>query len=223
MKNNLKVLIVENDIDFAERLTVLYQQHNFETLLINNHDGVIEKVLRFKPDLVLMDSIINNNDGLNYCEKIRKFSNVPIIILSTRVDQAYKILAFECGADDYLCKPFNDTELTLRTRAILNRTEGNISFSKITIDKQKARVVCQGRKIAFSMIEYNLFNLLFTHPERIYSREQILQLAYPQYRHITDRTIDSHVKKIRNKFKEAGILDNPIESIYGSGYRFSLN
>jgi two-component system response regulator BaeR len=223
MKNKRKVLIVESDIEIAERLILLYKQHKFETLLINDNDGVIDNVAKFKPDLVLMDFIINNNNGLNFCKQIRIFSNVPIIILSAQEDHASKVLAFECGADDYLCKPFNDMELVLRTKAILNRTEGNVSFSKITIDQKKARVVCQGRKIAFSLIEYNLFNLLFTHPERIYSREQILQLAYPQYRHITDRTIDSHVKKIRNKFKEAGILDNPIESIYGSGYRFSLN
>ena len=223
MKNKRKVLIVESDIEIAERLILLYKQHKFETLLINDNDGVIENVAKFKPDLVLMDFIINNHNGLNFCKQIRIFSNVPIIILSAQEDHASKVLAFECGADDYLCKPFNDMELVLRTKAILNRTEGNVSFSKITIDQNKARVVCQGRKIAFSLIEYNLFNLLFTHPERIYSREQILQLAYPQYRHITDRTIDSHVKKIRNKFKKAGILDNPIESIYGSGYRFSLN
>ncbi|NQZ87090.1 MAG: response regulator transcription factor [Colwellia sp.] len=223
MKNKFKVLIVENDVKIAERLTLLYHQHNFETLVINDDDGVIERVSKFKPDLILMDFIINNHNGLNCCQQIRIFSNVPIIILSAQVDHSNKHFAFECGVDDYLSNCFDDMELILRTKAILNRTEGNISFSKITIDQQKARVVCQGRKIAFSLIEYNLFNLLFTHPERIYSREQILQLAYPQYRHITDRTIDSHVKKIRNKFKEAGILDNPIESIYGSGYRFSLN
>lgn len=222
MKDKHKVLIVEDDLDIAENLVLFYEHHNFTTHVISDGAQAIEQVQSFEPDLIILDVMVPNKTGIACCREIRAFSNVPIIMLTAKVEQTDKYLGLEAGADDYVCKPFDVNELILRSKGILYRTHGTVTFSKLTVSQEQTKVVYQGKRIDLSVIEFNLFYLLYSNPNIIYSREQILHLAYPQYRHITDRTIDSHVKKIRNKFKEAGVQENPIESIYGAGYRFAL-
>ncbi|MBR9728015.1 response regulator [Shewanella intestini] len=217
-----KILIVEDDIDIAESLLLFYRHHQFDTLHIDDGDKVINTVMRFEPNLIVLDIMLPNKNGIECCTAIRQFSNVPIILLTAKVNQADKNIGLHAGADDYICKPFDPMELILRSKSILARSQGTVSFSKLTVDTTQGKVIYQDKKVDLSALETSLFALLHQQPDRIYSREEILNLAYPQYRHITDRTIDSHVKKIRNKFKHAGITENPIESVYGAGYRFSL-
>jgi len=223
MSRNKKILIVEDDADIADSLVLFYQHHNFDTLLVSDGAYVVDTVTSYQPDIVILDIMLPNVNGVDCCKAIREFSNVPIILLTAKVEQTDKYVGLESGADDYVCKPFDIMELILRTKTLLQRTQGQVSYSKLSVFPEQAKVVYQDKPVDLSTIEYNLFSLLYNNPERIYSREQILQQAYPQYRHITDRTIDSHVKKIRNKFKQAGVTENPIESVYGAGYRFSLS
>lgn len=222
MTEKQKILIVEDDLDIAESLKLFYLHHNYLVKHISDGAIVVKEVSAFLPDLIILDIMLPNQDGVTCCKNIRQFSNVPIIMLTAKVDQGHKHEGLVAGADDYVCKPFDVMELVLRTKAIISRTYGQVSYSKVSVNQAKAQVSYQGKNVVLSTIEFNLFYLLFSHPERIYSREDILHLAYPQYRHITDRTIDSHVKKIRNKFKELNIDENPIESIYGAGYRYGL-
>ncbi len=223
MTDKQKILIVEDDSDISEHLVLFYQHQGFDTKAVEDGALVIGAVKDYQPDLIIMDLMLPNKNGIECCTEIRVFSNVPIIMLTASAEKTDKYVGLESGADDYVCKPFDVMELILRSKAILQRTAGNVSFTTLTVVPEEAKVVYQDKKIDLSTLEYNLFYLLYSNPERIYSRDQILHLAYPQYRHITDRTIDSHVKKIRNKFKSAGVLENPIESIYGAGYRFSLS
>ncbi|GLX85994.1 DNA-binding response regulator [Thalassotalea loyana] len=223
MSRNKKILIVEDDADIADSLVLFYQHHNFDTHLVNDGAYVVDTVTSYQPDIVILDIMLPNVNGIDCCKAIREFSNVPIILLTAKVEQTDKYVGLESGADDYVCKPFDIMELILRTKTLLQRTQGQVSYSKLSVFPEQAKVVYQDKPVDLSTLEYNLFSLLYNNPERIYSREQILQQAYPQYRHITDRTIDSHVKKIRNKFKQAGVTENPIESVYGAGYRFSLS
>ncbi|QLE86631.1 response regulator transcription factor [Shewanella sp. Scap07] len=217
-----KILIVEDDIDIAESLALFYRHHDFETLHVDDGAHVIQAVSTYQPNLIVLDVMLPNKTGIECCEEIRQFSNVPIIMLTAKVNQSDKNIGLSTGADDYLCKPFDTMELILRSKSILARSQGTVSFSKLTVVPEKGKVIYQDKKVELSTLEASLFSLLHNKPERIYSRDEILNLAYPQDRHITDRTIDSHVKKIRNKFKEAGITENPIESVYGAGYRFYL-
>lgn len=223
MSRNKKILIVEDDADIADSLVLFYQHHNFDTRLVNDGAYVVDTVTSYQPDIVILDIMLPNINEIDCCKAIREFSNVPIILLTAKVEQTDKYVGLESGADDYVCKPFDIMELILRTKTLLQRTQGQVSYSKLSVFPEQAKVVYQDKPVDLSTLEYNLFSLLYNNPERIYSREQILQQAYPQYRHITDRTIDSHVKKIRNKFKQAGVTENPIESVYGAGYRFSLS
>ena len=223
MSRNKKILIVEDDADIADSLVLFYKHHNFDTHLVNDGAYVVDTVTSYQPDIVILDIMLPNVNGIDCCKAIREFSNVPIILLTAKVEQTDKYVGLESGADDYVCKPFDIMELILRSKTLLQRTQGQVSYSKLSVFPEQAKVVYQDKPVDLSTLEYNLFSLLYNNPERIYSREQILQQAYPQYRHITDRTIDSHVKKIRNKFKQAGVTENPIESVYGAGYRFSLS
>lgn len=223
MTDMQKVLIVEDDNDIAENLVLFYRYHKFDTKLVSDGADVVERVRQYQPDLVILDVMIPNKSGVECCQEIRSFSNVPIIMLTAKVEQTDKYVGLEAGADDYVCKPFDVNELILRSKGLLKRTQGSVIFSELNVSKEQGKLEYQGITIDLSVLEFSLFHLLYSSPDRIYSRDQILHLAYPEYRHITDRTIDSHVKKIRNKFKDAGIEHNPIESVYGAGYRFGLN
>lgn len=223
MTDTQKVLIVEDDNDIAESLVLFFRHHQFDTKLVGDGAEVIERVRQYQPDLIILDVMIPNKTGVECCQEIRSFSNVPIIMLTAKVEQSDKYIGLEAGADDYVCKPFDVNELILRAKGLLKRTQGSVNFSELNVSKEQAKLEYKGINIDLSVLEFNLFYLLYSSPDRIYSREQILHLAYPEYRYITDRTIDSHVKKIRNKFKDAGIENNPIESVYGAGYRFGLN
>lgn len=216
-----RILIVEDEHDIAENLQLFFQHQEFETRHVDDGALVISAVKSYQPDLIVMDLMLPNIGGVELTSEIRSFSNVPIVMLTAKVEQVDKLVGLEAGADDYMCKPFDAMELILRVKAILNRTEGKVQFSNLALYPENREVTYKGQQVGLSALEFNLFELLYKAPERIYSREQIIELAYPQYRDITDRTIDSHVKNIRKKFKEAGAEGGPIQSVYGAGYRFS--
>jgi len=216
-----KILIVEDEYDIAENLQLFFQHQDFETRHVDDGALVIAAAKTYQPDLIVMDLMLPNRDGLDLTKEIRTFSNVPIVMLTAKVEQVDKLVGLESGADDYMCKPFDAMELILRVKAILSRTEGKVQFSNLALFPDNREVTFKGEQVGLSALEFNLFELLYNAPERIYSREQIIEFAYPQYRDITDRTIDSHVKNIRKKFKEVGAENTPIQSVYGAGYRFS--
>ncbi|GLS84781.1 response regulator [Paraferrimonas haliotis] len=222
MTNKQKILIVEDDIDISESLLLFLQAQGYKTLAIDDGDKVIDAVKNFKPDLIILDITLPNLSGIECCKRIRQFSNVPIIMLTAKVTQDDKNLGLGVGADDYLCKPFDIKELILRCKVKLERTAGTVTFSTLSNDTENSQVLFKGKPLELSALEYNLFNIFYHQPKRIFSREQLLDLAYTNERYVTDRTIDSHVKKIRKKFKEAGIDESPIESVYGAGYRYAL-
>jgi len=144
-------------------------------------------------------------------------------MLTAKVEHTDKLAGLKIGADDYICKPFDAMELVLRCEAILKRTTGNVTYGVWTTDPQRQLVKYKSQSIALSVLEFSLFELLIESPERIYSRDQIIALAYPDDRDITDRTVDSHVRKIRKKITQQGVEHCPIESVYGAGYRFKVS
>lgn len=215
-----KILIVEDEQDIAEGIALFFQSLEFDTLHLDEGSRVIDVVKTEQPDLIILDLMLPNKDGLTCCREIREFSNVPIIMLTAKVEQVDKLVGLKSGADDYLCKPFDAMELVLRAQAILNRTRGQVQFNPIVLDEQALSVMYNGDNVNLSSLEFALFSVLFNAPGRVYSREQIIKLAYPDERDISDRVIDSHIKKIRNKFKLAGAKESVIHSVYGAGYRF---
>ncbi|MBE0365964.1 hypothetical protein PULV_b0682 [Pseudoalteromonas ulvae UL12] len=217
-----KILIVEDDLSIAQGLILFFQAHQFDTLHIDDGDDVINAVKRFEPDLIILDLMLPNKDGMQCCHEIRSFSNVPIVMLTALAEQKTKLQGLNLGVDDYICKPFDAMEVILRVKAILKRSIGTVQYQSMTLNSDTFEVLTLQGHVLLSNSEFTLFELLFKHGERVFSRDSIIEQAYPQCHEINDRTIDSHVKNIRKKFKAQLNFIAPIESIYGAGYRINI-
>lgn len=217
-----KILIVEDEAEIATHIIRFFNAKGFETQHLASGEHVCEHVKVFKPDLIILDLMIPHTDGLTVCEQVRTFSNVPIIMVTAKVSEMDRLKGLESGADDYVCKPFSAAELVMRAQAILRRTQNNVNYEVLTIDSNSQKLFYKDTVIPLTALEFDLVELLFNNPERVYSRDQIIERAYPGLTEITDRTIDSHIKNIRKKFKQANMTDKVIESVYGAGYRLVL-
>lgn len=214
------ILVVEDDLEIAENLILFLQAGDFETLHLSSGENVVSTVKKKEPDLILLDLMLPVVDGTTLCKQIREFSEVPIIMITAKVEEVDRLIGLEAGADDYVCKPFSAAELVLRIKAILRRTTSNKTSTVFSINEQKFQLSYRGIICELTSVEFALFGLLSNRPGQIYSRNQIIDLAYPNTHDISDRTIDTHVKNIRNKIKKIGIESMVIESVYGAGYRY---
>jgi len=216
------ILLVEDDVEIAENVLLFLEAQNYKTTHLTTGEFVVERVKKGQPDLVLLDLMLPVKDGTRCCKEIRAFSDVPIIMLTAKVEEIDRLIGLEAGADDYVCKPFSAMELMLRIKAILKRTSHKPTPSVFSVSNETFRLSYQFKSADLTHLEFSLFNLLYQQPERIYSRAQILDLAYPDIRDISDRTVDAHVKNIRKKITSLGIADTVIESVYGAGYRLIM-
>jgi len=215
------ILIVEDDFDIADKLVLFLNKSGFNTEHLATGEHVVKHVKNTPPDLILLDIMLPYKDGEQCCKEIREFSEVPIIMTTAKVEEVDRLIGLKAGADDYVCKPYSIMELVLRIKAILKRCSQPIAaLSGLTVDNDSLEVNFKNQNIELTAIEFSLFKLLFNSPNRIYSRSQILDLAYGDMRDISDRAIDSHIKKIRKKIRTLGIDSNIIESVYGAGYRY---
>jgi len=215
------ILIVEDDFDIADKLVLFINKSGFSTEHLATGEHVIEHVKNTPPDLILLDIMLPYKDGEQCCKEIREFSQVPIIMTTAKVEEVDRLVGLEAGADDYVCKPYSVMELVLRIKAILKRcSPSQTVISTLSIADDSFVVSFKDKNIELTAIEFSLFKLLFKTPNRIYSRSQILDLAYGDMRDISDRAIDSHIKKIRKKIRTLGTDSNIIESVYGVGYRY---
>ena len=221
-KNDAPILIVEDEPEIANLLQDYLRASYFETLIVNNGLEAIPIIRENNPRLVLLDLMLPGKDGLEICKDVRSFSKVPIIMITARVEEIDRLLGLELGADDYICKPFSPREVVARVKAILRRTstEGNTQASAIELDQPGMKVMANGKDAGLTVVEFQLFSLLFEEPGRIYSREQIMSGIYSDYRVVSDRTIDSHVKKLRKKLQLHLPGSEVIFSVYGAGYKY---
>ena len=163
-------------------------------------------------------------DGVTLCREVRTFSRLPIIMVTAMVEEVDRLLGLEVGADDYICKPFSPREVVARVATVLRRVGGAPASpagpTRLDIDEDSQRIAIGGQRLDLTPTEYRLLRLLASHPGRIYSRNQILDLAYSQDQEVSDRIIDSHVKNIRKKIGTVLPDHDVIHSVYGVGYRF---
>ncbi|TQV89474.1 response regulator [Aliikangiella coralliicola] len=214
------ILVVEDDLEISENLNLFLKASNFNTHHLDSGEHVVKTVRENQPDIILLDIMLPVVDGLECCRQIREFSDIPIIMMTAKVEEIDRLIGLEAGADDYVCKPFSAVELILRIKAILRRTQKPKAIRKLELNLETFILSYQQSTVELTNLEFGLFKLLYQHPERIYSRAQILDLAYPDMRDISDRAIDSHIKNIRKKAIELGLEKSPIESVYGAGYRY---
>jgi two-component system response regulator BaeR len=175
-------------------------------------------------DLVLLDVMLPDGSGLDLCREIRSQGSLPVIIISARVDELDRLLGLELGADDYICKPFSPREVMARVKAVLRRHEPQEQGNENAFDLVEESLSCRfrGKTLQLTPVEYALLALLARRPGHIRSREQIMDAVYPDHRVVSDRTVDSHVRKLRQKLADTWPEWRFIDSVYGAGYRFEL-
>ena len=219
------ILVVEDDRKIAELLLNYLRAEGFEaSTVVNGHDAVHQIRLQ-KPDVVILDWMLPGLDGVSVCKVVRTFSDVPILMLTARVDELDRLLGLDTGADDYVCKPFSPREVVARVRALLRRSEGRLMVSPVpwAVDEVSFRISWRGTGLPLTRLEFLMFRLLLSHPGRVFSRGHLLQSAYEEQRDISDRAIDSHIKNLRRKIQAIEPEFECITSVYGVGYRFDAS
>ena len=216
------ILIVEDEQKLAELLRDYLARSSFDTTVLDNGNDVVPYVRENKPDLVILDLMLPGRDGMEICKEIRTFSNLPIIMVTARVEEIDRLLGLELGADDYVCKPFSPRELVARVKAVLRRTGGEttIKAKGLILDEARYQASLHGVDLDLTAVEFKLLKFLAANPGRIYSRDQLMERIYSDHRIVSDRTIDSHIKKLRKKISGQNPDEELIGSVYGVGYKF---
>jgi two-component system response regulator BaeR len=220
---NRCILVVEDDATHAMLLAETLADEGFEAEVVADGLGAAERVRAAAPAAVLLDLTLPGKDGFTVCREIRAFSTVPLIMITARVEEIDRLLGLEIGADDYICKPFQPREVVARIRALLRRAndwrEGS-SDTALKFDDAAFEARWKGVRLDLTAVEFRLLKTLGERPGRVLSRANLLDAIYEDYRIVNDRTVDSHVKNLRRKIAEAEAGANPIESVYGVGYRY---
>lgn len=227
MSNKLKIMVVDDDTNIAELISLYLNKEGYETKEVYNGREALQVFPAYAPHLVLLDLMLPEIDGYQVCREIRKSSNVPIIMLTAKGEVFDKVLGLELGADDYMVKPFDTKELVARVKAVLRRYDnkdvsvtGQIVFPNITVNPSTYIVTYHGKELEMPPKEFELLNFLAQHPNQVFTREQLLDNIWG-YEYVGDtRTVDVHVKRLREKIK-----DKPtwrIATVWGIGYKFEV-
>jgi phosphate regulon transcriptional regulator PhoB len=220
-----KILIIEDDKDIVEMLEYNLQEEGYETVSALNGETGIALAGREKPDLIILDIMLPIMDGFEVCRTLKNdnaLAHIPIIILSAKSQETDKVVGLELGADDYVTKPFSPRELIARTRAILRRgreehADSVIRRGQVTIDRTRHKVTVGKKEISLTLTEFKLLEFMARRHGAVFSRAQILDAVAGQDTIVCDRTVDAHIKSLRQKL---GSAKDYIETIRGAGYRF---
>jgi two-component system response regulator BaeR len=215
-----RILIVEDEEKLARLLRDYLVQEGYEAELLHRGDEVEARVRSHPVDLVLLDLMLPGKSGLEVCKALRASTDVAIIMVTARVDEVDRLLGLELGADDYICKPFSPREVVARVKAVLRRGRRESPDANLKLDDAAFRATFAGKDLGLTAIEYQLLKVLAAHPGRIYTRDQLIDSMYRDERVVSDRTVDSHIKKIRRKIAALEPGRELIHSLYGVGYKY---
>lgn len=225
---NEKILIVDDDINICELLRLYLEKEGFETEVVTNGLQAIDKFNSTSPDLVLLDIMLPGLDGWQICREIRKTSQTPIIMLTAKGETFDKVLGLELGADDYITKPFETKEVMARIKAVLRRSGAKtnsgdsvkeVSYDKLTINLTNYELVVDDKPIDTPPKELELIFHLASNPNRVYTRDQLLDEVWGFEYYGDSRTVDVHVKRLREKLE--GVSDKwELKTVWGVGYKF---
>ena len=216
-----KVIIIEDEPQIAELLRDYLQGSGFPAEIVGDGLRAVDAIRATQPALVLLDLMLPGKDGLTICREVRGFSKVPIIMVTARVEEIDRLLGLEIGADDYICKPFSPREVVARVKAVLRRAAGGQTpgIGLLHLDELRYEARIQDQPVPLTAVEFQLLKLLASEPGRIFSRTHLMDRIYPDHRIVSDRTIDSHIKKLRRKLALAAPELEIIHSVYGVGYK----
>jgi len=222
------ILIVEDEKKIAELLRDYLEKVGYRVSSLYRGDQVIPFVKKSSPALILLDIMLPGADGMAVCREIRKFSDIPIIMLTARVDEIDRLLGLELGADDYICKPFSPREVVARVRAVLRRVHGEpvknrLVAGPIQMDENTHQVMIHNEGLALTPSEFGLLKVLMAKPNRVFSRNELLNQVQGYDFEGYDRTIDTHIKNLRKKIAEKLPDEEIISTVYGVGYKFNIS
>ncbi len=222
------VLVVEDESDLASLIFDYLKHHGYQASIVHNGMQALEQIRVKEPDFMVLDLMLPGLDGLSLCREVRRFSKLPILMLTAKVEEIDRLLGLEAGADDYLCKPFSPRELVARIATILRRcahtdsadtAKANLLY-ECDQDQQVIRVA--GKALQLTRSEYLILSCFLRAPGQVFSRAQLLDCLGQDNIDVTDRAIDSHIKNLRKKLDAVLPNSQSIHSIYGLGYRFDL-
>ena len=218
-----RILVVEDEPKLASLVADYLKAAGYEAHCIANGLEVVPWVKSSRPDLIVLDLMLPGRDGLEICKELRTFSDLPVIMVTARVEEVDRLIGLEVGADDYLCKPFSVRELVARVKALLRRPRASAATpAGLVIDEASHKVSLDGQDIELTPVEFRLLAALAAAPGRVFSRDGLLEKLYADHRVVTDRTVDAHVKNLRRKLEEIRPGSELVRSIYGVGYKLEL-
>jgi two-component system response regulator BaeR len=216
-----RILIVEDEPKIAEILRDYLLREGYDTHHLERGDEVEEWVRARGADVVLLDLMLPGKSGLEVCKALRTFSDASIIMVTARVDEIDRLLGLELGADDYICKPFSPREVVARVKAVLRRAKRQSGAeSGLVLDDAGYKASVGGKDIGLTAVEFQLLKVLAAQPGRIFSRDQLMDAMYRDERIVSDRTVDSHIKKLRKKIADVMPDREIVHSVYGVGYKY---
>ena len=224
-----RILVVEDEAPIREMVCFVLEQNGYQPIEADDYDAAIARLVEPFPDLVLLDWMIPGGSGIQVIKHMKRDSQlreIPVMMLTARGEEEDRVKGLETGADDYLTKPFSPKELVARVKAILRRispmaADDLIAMNGLTLDPASHRVTSNENPLEMGPTEFKLLHFFMTHPERVYSREQLLNYVWGENGYVEDRTVDVHIRRLR-KALEADGHDKMIQTVRGTGYRFSV-
>lgn len=221
------ILVVEDEPKLGQLLVDYLQAANYRTHHLLRGDEALEYVKTSPPDLMLLDLMLPGLDGLSVCREVRRFSELPVIMVTAKIEEIDRLLGLEIGADDYICKPFSPREVVARVKTILKRVqrppEEVQQASLLVVDEGRFLATWDASPLDLTPAEFRLLKTLSQEPGKVFTREQLLNHLYDDYRVVTDRTIDSHIKNLRRKLESLDADQPFIRAVYGMGYRWEAD
>ncbi len=225
------ILVVDDDPNIREVVRFALDKAGFSTRMASDGAEAIAAFEEHHPDLIVLDVLMPELDGTQVCTQIRRTSDVPIIFLSSRDDEIDRVLGLEIGGDDYITKPFSPRELVARIKAVLRRLQTRraphtqtpqeraqrVEHGKLAIDLDRYKAFWDGEEVHLTVTEFGMLRTLMRYPGKVYSRAELMAGAYDEQTIVSDRTIDSHITRVRRKFEQVG--GAPIETVHGRGYK----
>ena len=228
--NKQKVLVIDDEANVCELVSLYFEKAGYDVACAFNGSEGLDKVRQERPDIIVLDLMLPGMDGLDVCKEIRKTSNVPIIMLTARVDEVDRVLGLEIGADDYVTKPFSPRELLARIKAVLRRAayvpdpdeQQVLTLPRVSISRVSREVVIGDEHMELTPKEFDLLWFLASNRNRVFTREQLLEQvwAYQEF-YGDERTVDQHIKRLRRKIEVNGSPCR-ITTIWGVGYKFEI-
>lgn len=224
--SNEHILIVEDETEIAEILKDYMVSEGYEASLLSNGDEVLSFVKKEHPTLILLDLMLPGTDGKTLCREIRKFSDVPIIMITAKVEEIDRIIGFELGVDDYICKPFSPREVVARAKAVLRRfspedkkRDSALSAGSLSLNADTHQVTISGTPLELTPNEFDILEVMIKRPDIVFSRSQLIELVQGYNFEGYERTIDFHIKNLRKKIASQLPDKKVIQSVYGLGYK----